>query len=103
MVTSMASKKVTVTIPEELLEEIRAEATERGLSAYFAEALRAKRDQDRLKELVAWLEEEYGPITEEELDAARAELAEIDAEHARRRMARASQEVQDPDPGQEAA
>lgn len=85
MVYSMATKKVTVTIPEELLEEIRAEAAERGLSAYVAEALRFKRDRDRLLELVNWLEEEYGPVTEDERAAAIEELEDLDAEHGRRR------------------
>jgi hypothetical protein len=84
----MATRKVTVTIPEELLEDIRAEAAERGLSAYFAEALRAQRDRDRLRELVDWLEEEHGPVTDEELDAAYEELDALDAEHARRRRER---------------
>ncbi|MEV6249614.1 hypothetical protein AB0M38_25935 [Streptomyces sp. NPDC051742] len=45
-------------------------------------------DQDRLKELVAWLEAEHGPVTEEELAAGRAELAAFDAEHERRRRLR---------------
>jgi hypothetical protein len=81
----MASKKVTVTIPEDLLDEIRAEAAERGLSAYVAEALRAKRDRDRLVELVDWLEEEHGPVTEDERAAALDELNSLDAEHERRR------------------
>ncbi|MET9295999.1 CopG family transcriptional regulator [Streptomyces sp. NPDC003077] len=85
----MASKKVTVTLPEELLEEIRADASERGLSAYVAEALRAKRERDRLLELIDWLEEEHGPMTDAEQAAAEAELAEIDAEHERRRAAAA--------------
>ncbi|MFJ6810715.1 CopG family transcriptional regulator [Streptomyces anulatus] len=62
----MATKKVTVTIPEDLLDEIRAEAAERGMSAYVAEALRFKRDRDRLRELSDWLQEEHGPLTEEE-------------------------------------
>ncbi|MED7926264.1 CopG family transcriptional regulator [Nonomuraea sp. LP-02] len=81
----MATKKVTVTIPEELLEEIRTEAAERGLSAYVAEALRYKRDRDRLLELVNWLEEEYGPVTDDERAAATEELDDLDAEHERRR------------------
>ncbi|GAA1519468.1 hypothetical protein GCM10009677_60950 [Sphaerisporangium rubeum] len=81
----MATKKVTVTIPEELLDEIRAEAAERGLSAYVAEALRFKRDRDRLLELVGWLEEEYGPVTEQEREAVLEELEDLDAEHERRR------------------
>ncbi|MGV9313954.1 CopG family transcriptional regulator [Streptomyces sp. NPDC003691] len=80
----MGTKKVTVTIPEDLLEEIRGEAAERGLSAYVAEALRLKRDRDRLLELVGWLEEEHGPVTESEESAVRDELDDLDAEHARR-------------------
>jgi hypothetical protein len=83
----MATKKVTVTIPEELLDEIRADAAERGLSAYVAEALRAKRDRDRLRELVTWLQEEHGPVTEEDRAAAIEELEDLDAEHERRRAA----------------
>ncbi|MFD8911781.1 CopG family transcriptional regulator [Streptomyces sp. NPDC059575] len=81
----MASKKVTVTIPEDLLEEIRAETAERGLSAYVAEALRFKRDRDQLAELVDWLQEEHGPVTEAEHATALDELDELDAEHKRRR------------------
>lgn len=85
MVSCMATKKVTVTIPEDLLEEIRADAAERGLSAYVAEALRFKRDRDRLLELVDWLQEEHGPVTEDERVAALDELEDLDAEHERRR------------------
>ncbi|MDQ0776287.1 hypothetical protein QF026_004753 [Streptomyces aurantiacus] len=81
----MATKKVTVTIPEDLLDEIRADAAERGLSAYVAEALRFKRDRDRLLELVGWLQEEHGPVTEDEHVAALDELEDLDAEHERRR------------------
>ncbi|WP_030682906.1 ribbon-helix-helix domain-containing protein [Streptomyces cellulosae] len=80
----MATKKVTVTIPEDLLDEIRAEAAERGLSAYVTEALRFKRDRDRLLELVDWLQEEHGAVTEDERAAALSELEDLDAEHERR-------------------
>ncbi|MEV5463670.1 CopG family transcriptional regulator, partial [Streptomyces cellulosae] len=80
----MATKKVTVTIPEDLLDEIRTEAAERGLSAYVAEALRFKRDRDRLRELVDWLQEEHGPVTDDEHVEALEELADLDAEHERR-------------------
>ncbi|GHH83043.1 CopG family transcriptional regulator [Streptomyces capitiformicae] len=81
----MATKKVTVTIPEDLLDEIRTEAAERGLSAYVAEALRFKRDRDRLRELADWLQEEHGPVTDDEHVEALEELADLDAEHERRR------------------
>ena len=85
MVTCMASRKITVTIPEDLLDEIRSEARDRGLSAYIAEALRAKRDRDRLVELSQWLQDEHGEVTEAERAAARAELDDIDAAYAARR------------------
>lgn len=86
----MATKKVTVTIPEDLLEEIRGEAAERGLSAYIADALRLKQDRDRLRELADWLQEEHGPVTDEEHAAALAELEDLDAEHERRRRVHGS-------------
>ncbi|MEU6522385.1 CopG family transcriptional regulator [Streptomyces sp. NPDC046924] len=86
----MATKKVTVTIPEDLLEEIRGEAAERGLSAYIADALRLKQDRDRLRELADWLQEEHGPVTDEEHAAALAELEDLDAEHERRRRVHSS-------------
>ncbi|MFJ9826780.1 hypothetical protein ACIRSU_20770 [Streptomyces sp. NPDC101160] len=44
--------------------------------------------QRELRELVDWLEEEYCPTTAAEKAAARAELAELDAEHERRRALR---------------
>jgi hypothetical protein len=50
-----------------------------------AEALRFKRDRDRLLELVDWLQEEHGPVTEDERATALAELDDLDAEHERRR------------------
>ncbi|MFI0814948.1 CopG family transcriptional regulator [Streptomyces sp. NPDC021098] len=86
----MATKKVTVTIPEDLLEEIRSEASERGISAYVADAVRLKRDRDRLLELAEWLQQEHGPVTESEQAAALEELDELDAEHERRSATKGS-------------
>ncbi|WP_328311607.1 hypothetical protein [Streptomyces sp. NBC_00442] len=50
----------------------------------MAEALRLKRDRDRLLELVDWLQEEHGPVTKNERAAALAELDDLDGEHNRR-------------------
>lgn len=85
MVDHMATKKVTVTIPVDLLDEIREEAAERGISAYVTEALRDRRSRDKLADFVGWLDEEYGAPTEEELGSALAGLEDLDAEHDRRR------------------
>ncbi|MFC3963396.1 hypothetical protein [Nocardia jiangsuensis] len=87
----MATKKITVTIPEELLDEVRAEIAERGLSAYITEAVRAQRDRDLIGELADWLEQEHGAVTAEEAATADRELDDLHAEHIRRRAAQGGQ------------
>lgn len=71
MISSMSMKRVTVTIPEELLSSIRERIGERELSAYATEALVRQDRIDRLGELSDWLQEEYGTVTDEELAEAR--------------------------------
>ncbi|MGW2558237.1 hypothetical protein ACWCXB_03120 [Streptomyces sp. NPDC001514] len=81
----MATKKYTVTLPEELAEEIRKEVGPGAFSAYVTHAIQRQREQDRLGELVEWMLEEGGPLTEEEQAAAEAErrqMARIFAEQA---------------------
>ncbi|MFF6876926.1 hypothetical protein ACFY9S_16615 [Streptomyces sp. NPDC012474] len=74
----MATKKYTVTLPEELAEEIRHEVGSGGFSAYVTRAIERQREQDRLGELVTWLEDEHGPVTEDELASAEAERREFE-------------------------
>jgi Arc/MetJ-type ribon-helix-helix transcriptional regulator len=78
MVIGMATKKYTVTLPEELAEEIRQEVGSGGFSAYVTKAIERQREQDRLGELVTWLEHEHGPVTEAELASAEAERREFE-------------------------
>ncbi|MFB7518230.1 hypothetical protein [Streptomyces sp. NPDC056144] len=87
----MATKKYTVTLPEELAEEIRREVGQGGFSAYVTHAIQRQREQDRLGELVEWMAEENGPLTDEERAAADAEFRENERWH-REREAR---EIQD--------
>ncbi|TRV77756.1 hypothetical protein FKN01_14795 [Streptomyces sp. 130] len=74
----MATKKYTVTLPEELAEEIRGEVGPGAFSAYVTRAIERQREHDRLGELVARLLEEGGPLTEEEEAAADREMREIE-------------------------
>lgn len=74
----MATKKYTVTLPEELAEEIRAEVGPGAFSAYVTRAIERQRGHDRLGELVERLEGEYGPVTDVDLAAAEAERREIE-------------------------
>ncbi|MEU6537839.1 hypothetical protein [Streptomyces sp. NPDC047000] len=85
----MATKKYTVTLPEELAEAIRAEVGPGGFSRYVTRAVERQREQDRLGEAVAWWETEYGEVTEAEMAAAEAERREIERQHAE--LARARQ------------
>lgn len=83
----MATKKYTVTLPEELAEAIRTEVGPGGFSRYLTQALERKREQDRLErnrlgEFVEWWESEYGAVTEEELAEAAAQRREIERRHA---------------------
>ncbi|MFF5773595.1 hypothetical protein ACFY8V_00865 [Streptomyces californicus] len=74
----MATKKYTVTLPEELAEEIRAEVGPGAFSAYVTRAIERQREHDRLGELVAWMQEKDGPLSDEEQAAADAELRDIE-------------------------
>ncbi|WP_033312864.1 hypothetical protein RFN58_18830 [Streptomyces iakyrus] len=74
----MATKKYTVTLPEELAEEIRQEVGSGGFSSYVTRAIERQRELDRLGELVARLEHEHGPVTDDELASAEAERREFE-------------------------
>lgn len=90
MVTGMATKKYTVTLPEELAEAIRTEVGAGGFSRYVTQAIERQRERDRLREAVDWWEGEYGEFTEAEMAEAAAERLEIERLHtelARRRQA----------------
>jgi post-segregation antitoxin (ccd killing protein) len=82
MISSMTMKRVTVTVPAELLEAIRARVSDREMSAYVTEALIRKDEMDRLSDLVDWLVGEHGPVTDAERERARQQLAEIEQKRA---------------------
>ncbi|WP_329312028.1 hypothetical protein [Streptomyces sp. NBC_01262] len=86
----MATKKYTVTLPEELAEAIRAEVGPGGFSRYVTQAIERQREQERLREAVDWWESEYGEITEAELAEAEVERREIERRHAELLRSRAA-------------
>ena len=61
----MAMKKVSVTLDEDLVVEIKNQVGERGFSAYLNEAVRRHRQRERLIQLEDDLTEEFGPIPDE--------------------------------------
>ncbi|MDH6577080.1 Arc/MetJ-type ribon-helix-helix transcriptional regulator [Kitasatospora sp. MAP5-34] len=85
MMSGMATKKYTVTLPEELAEEIRAEVGSGGFSRYVTQAIERQRERDHLHEFVGWWEGEHGDVTAAELARAEAERLSLQREHAERK------------------
>lgn len=68
------TENISVSMPTELISELRSRTGRRGLSSYITEAVRHQLAMDGLAEIVASHEEEHGVLTEQEIDAARREL-----------------------------
>ena len=78
---SMAIRKITITVPEELVESIKERVDARGVSGYIAAAAAHQDAMDRLRELAERLEEEHGAVTDDEQQAALDRIAAIDGWH----------------------
>ena len=78
----MAVKKVTVSLPEELVQALGAAAREEGipLSRMVANAAEAELRRRAGRRVVEEWQAEHGAFTIEELAAARAEMAAADAQ-----------------------
>lgn len=81
----MATRKITITLSEDLLESIKARVDKRGVSAYIAAAVAHQDAMDKLRELSERLDEEYGPLYEGDMQAAIDRIAAIDEWHTTRR------------------
>lgn len=68
------TENISVSMPSELVSELRSRTGRRGLSSYITEAVRHQLAMDELAEIVAAHEEEHGALTEQEIEAARREL-----------------------------
>lgn len=68
------TENISVSMPAELVSELRSRTGRRGLSGYITEAVRHQLAMDGLAEIVASHEEEHGTLTEQEVEAARREL-----------------------------
>ncbi|MEU6867805.1 hypothetical protein ABZ924_32000 [Streptomyces sp. NPDC046876] len=99
----MATKKITISLPEEIVEYIKASVDARGVSAFVTDAVEHKIAMIKLTKLSDFLDEEYGPLTAEELRAAEARLDEMDAWFDEQREQRQEREVADPLEGKAAA
>lgn len=79
------TENISVSMPSELVSELRSRAGRRGLSSYITEAVRHQLAMDGLAEIVSAHEEEHGALTEQEVEAARRELfGEENTDHVER-------------------
>jgi hypothetical protein len=86
----VSTTKLSVTVEEDLAEELRDRAGSRNVSAFVNQAVRHELDRERLAELLADLEEDLGPPDEAMMAEALASLDRLDAESRSRSKTRRS-------------
>lgn len=67
--------RLTVTLPADLLEDVRARAERGNISSWIAQAVADRLARERLGAAIAEYEAEAGPITDADIAAARARTA----------------------------
>ena len=70
---SPGTEKLSATVPRGLAAQIRERAGRGNVSAYVTHALLRQLERDRLGDLVAELEQVHGPVSDDEVAAARSE------------------------------
>ena len=73
-------RKVSVSMPEELADAVRARTGAGGFSRYVTEAVDREIRHDLLGELIDELEAQYGPVPKELLEEARREWPDFEEE-----------------------
>lgn len=66
-------QKVSITVPEPLLEQVRQRVGERGLSHYVARALEHEERRVALDEWLSDMDREHGPVPHEVMEEVRRE------------------------------
>ena len=73
----MAATRITITVDEDVLAELKTRVGPGEVSSYVVDALRARLRKDPILELLEKLDEMYGPLTDEEIEEGRREWSEI--------------------------
>jgi hypothetical protein len=64
-------RKISLTLPDDLLDEAQQYAPDGNISAYVADGLRRRVEFDRARQLLRELDDEWGPIPQETREKAR--------------------------------
>ena len=73
----MATSRITITIDEEVLDELKSRVAPGEVSSYVVDALRARLQRDPILELLENLDDLYGPLTDDEIEEGKVEWNEI--------------------------
>ena len=73
----MATSRITITIDEEVLDELKSRVAPGEVSSYVVDALRARLQRDPILELLENLDDLYGPLTDDEIAEGKVEWNEI--------------------------
>lgn len=73
-------RKVSVSMPEELTEAVRARTGAGGFSRYVTDAVQEQVRLDLLDDLIAEFEAKYGPVPEELVEEAMREWPDYEDE-----------------------
>ena len=76
--------KLSVTVEDDLVAEVRERAGDRGISAFVNQAVRHELQLARLGELLGDLENELGPPDEDMVSEALASLDRLDKQRSAR-------------------
>lgn len=68
----MGTRKLSVTVDEALVDELRGRVGIRGVSGFVTQAIRHELEREQLAELLAGLEDELGPPDEDMMAEASA-------------------------------
>lgn len=71
--------RITITVDEEVLSELKSKVGPGEVSSYVVDALRARLRKDPIVELLDKLDEIYGPLTDDELAEGEREWKEAEA------------------------
>ena len=71
----MTAQRITITVDEDVLNELKTRVGPGEVSAYVVEALRARLQRDPIMELLDKLDEMYGPLSVDDIEEGRREWA----------------------------
>ncbi len=73
----MAATRITITVDEDVLDELKSRVGPGEVSSYVVDALRARLRKDPILELLDKLDEMYGPLTDDEIAEGEREWHDV--------------------------